>query len=62
MDDGLPGVSHVCDDPVCQDQQDEVLLESEVRWQVGEKNDNTLFVRYLYLGSLLAERPQQRGQ
>lgn len=26
VDNGLPGVSHVCDDTVCQDQQDEVLL------------------------------------
>lgn len=28
MDDGLPGVGHVCDDAVGQDQQDEVLLQS----------------------------------
>ena len=28
MDDGLPRVGHVCDDPVSQDQQDEVLLPS----------------------------------
>lgn len=27
VDDGLSGVSHVCDDAVCQDQQDEVLLK-----------------------------------
>lgn len=26
LDDGLPGVGHVCDDAVRQDQQDEVLL------------------------------------
>lgn len=26
MDNGLPGVSHVCDDTVGEDQQDEVLL------------------------------------
>lgn len=28
MDDGLPGVGHVCDDAIGQDQQDEVLLQS----------------------------------
>lgn len=28
VDDGLPGVGHVCDDAVGQDQQDEVLLQS----------------------------------
>lgn len=27
MDDGLPGVGHVCDDTVGQNQQDEVLLQ-----------------------------------
>lgn len=27
MDDGLPGVGHVCDDAVGEDQQDEVLLQ-----------------------------------
>lgn len=27
MDNGLPGVGHVCDDTVGQDEQDEVLLQ-----------------------------------
>lgn len=36
MDDGLPGVSHVCDDTVGQDQQDEVLLPSQVPGNDGE--------------------------
>ena len=37
LDDGLPGVGHVCDDAVRQDQQDEVLLEDK-----GYKNDQSV--------------------
>lgn len=36
VDDGLPGVSHVCDDAVGQDQQDEVLLPSQVPGDDGD--------------------------
>lgn len=40
VDDGLSGVSHVCDDAIRQDQQDEILLEvldkkGETRWLVS---------------------------
>lgn len=42
LDDGLPGVGHVCDDAVRQDQQDEVLLEDG-----GYKNDQSFLLRSL---------------
>lgn len=35
VDDGLPGVSHVCDDAVGQDQQDEVLLPHRCQATMG---------------------------
>lgn len=41
VDNSLPGVSHVCDDTVRQDQQDEVLLRS-VNQMSGDNGDGEM--------------------
>lgn len=48
LDNGLPGVGHVGDDAVRQDQQDEVLLEE----RVSGRNTLSHFVSDLYLYDL----------
>lgn len=52
MDDGLPGVGHVCDDTVGQDQQDEVLLQwsrcqATVGTEWGRQGQYQLHTRWL---------------
>lgn len=44
LDYGLSGVGHVCDHAVCQDQQDEVLLD--VRKQIKKYNQSNCNSRF----------------
>lgn len=45
LDDGLPRVSHVGDDAVCQDQQDEVFLGVEGETVGGGRGEGRKDVR-----------------